>query len=98
MSEKCLEQYMVNYNDDYIVRYGECDSYCNGDYISRTEYMTFKDAYNKFNKMKIDSKIIWAQLIFEDLDIPDHQKVIAEFEKPVMDFGFCKMLGQAKSK
>lgn len=98
MTQKCLEQYMINYNDDYIIRYGECDSHYNGDYIGRTQYMTFKDAYKEFNKMKTNNNVIWAQLIFEDLDIPDHQEIVIEFEKEVMDFGICKMLGIAKSK
>ena len=100
MDEKCLEQYMVNYNDDFIIRYGEYDSNAGKEgNINRTFYMTFKDAYKQFNEMKTHNKIVWAQLIFEDLDIPDHQEVIMEFEKEVIDFGiFGKVLGAAKSK
>ena len=99
MKELCLEQLMVNYNDDYVIRYGQWDSYHGNDYIGRTCYMTFKDAYKQFNEMKTHNKIVWAQLIFEDLDIPDHQEVIMEFEKEVIDFGiFGKVLGAAKSK
>ena len=60
MDEKCLEQYMVNYNDDFIIRYGEYDSNAEKEgNTNRTFYMTFKDAYKKFNEMKENNKIIW---------------------------------------
>ena len=59
LDEKCLEQYMVNYNDDFIIRYGEYDSNTGKEgNINRTFYMTFKDAYKQLNEMKTDNKTL----------------------------------------
>lgn len=99
MDEKCLEQYMVNYNDDFIIRYGEYDFNAEKEgNTNRTFYMTFKDAYKQLNEMKTDNKTLWAQLIYENLYVTDHQEVIEEFEKEIIDLGLCKMLMPVKSK
>ena len=87
-----IEKFMVNYNDDFVIRYGDEEQ------IFRTQYMTFKDANKEFNKLKLDSKVIWAELIYEDLNKLDHQEVLDSFEKQVQDFGFCKFVMPLKSK
>ena len=65
--------------DDYFVRYG--DNVC----TSRTDYEPLEKCIKFFNKLKSDSKVIWAEIIHEPLDLCDEQIVVDNFEKQTIN-------------
>lgn len=67
-------------NADYVLRY----RYENK--TNRTDYDTLPNIRKIFNKLKKDSSVVWAEILYEPLDKEDVQELVDEFEKPVIDF------------
>ena len=65
---------------DYVIRYG------NESKTERSDYDTLPNIKKQFEKLKSDSGVIWAEILYEPLNEEDKQIVIDEFEKQVVDF------------
>ena len=65
--------------DEYIVRYG------NESFTTRTDYQPLQECTKFFNKLKSDSKVVWAEIIHEPLDSYDEQIILDSFEKQIID-------------
>ena len=65
---------------DYVLRYGAENT------TNRTDYDTLPNIRKIFNKLKKDSSVIWAEILYEPLENEDVQELIDEFEKPVINF------------
>lgn len=70
---------------DFIVRYGGEDS------VSRTDYLTEKEAIKFYNKLELDTVITWKELIHEPIDEPEVQVVIMSASVKVIDLGIGKL-------
>ena len=67
-------------SEDYVVRYGYENK------TNRTEYTTQEKARKEFEKLKLDSSVTWAELLYEPLAEEETQILIDEFEKQIIYF------------
>ena len=65
--------------EDYIVRYGYKDTY------NRTDYKTLEQCKKQFKKFKADSRVTWAEIIYEPLDNEEETQIIDSFKKQVIN-------------
>lgn len=69
----------MNLMNDYVIRYGNEES------IERTFYDSITIQRKRFEEMKKDNSVIWAELIHEPLNEPEVQHIVDSFEKQVVD-------------
>ena len=80
---------MENKNmNDYAVRYGG-DGYCD---TYRSDYMDKREALQFYDKIKLDTKTTWKELLYEPETRCNYQRAIKSDSVRVVDFGFCKMV------
>jgi hypothetical protein len=63
--------------EDYVMRYG------NDIETNRTDYGSLNEIQKEFQKKKKDSSCIWAEILFEPLNVSDKQVIIDSFEKEI---------------
>lgn len=81
------------YAEDYFVRYGDRSGV-----IDRTFYDTLANISKAYDKIKLGLLVTWKELIFEPLDIPEHQEVIKDDEVTLIPFiGNTIMIVDTKS-
>lgn len=72
-------------NEDYFVRYGN-------QIPNRSYYVSLVEAEKIYNKIKLDEKITWKELIHEPIEEDDTQYIIKQDEVKVLDLGICKFI------
>lgn len=75
-------------NEDYIVRYGNNDTY-----INRTDYMCKKEALKAYDKINLGNEtgLIWKELLYEPLEEKETQYIIKSDSVKIVDLGICKI-------
>ena len=72
--------------DDYVVRFGN-----DGGYVERSDYMSKEQAEKFYNKIKLDIRTTWKELLYEPLEKEDVQEIIKSDSVKIVDLGICKM-------
>ena len=71
--------------EDYVVRYG------GSNYIGRSEYVNKRKAEKIYDKINLDTKTTWKELLYEPLDEPEKQIIIKSDSVKVLNLGICKI-------
>ena len=78
---------MASYTmDDYVVRYGNDNGY-----VERSDYMSKEQAEKFYNKIKLNIRTTWKELLYEPLEKEDVQEIIKSDSVKIVDLGICKM-------
>ena len=72
--------------DDYVVRFGN-----NNGYVERSDYMSKEQAEKLYNKIKLDIRTTWKELLYEPLEKEDVQEIIKSNNVEIVDLGICKV-------
>ena len=72
--------------DDYVVRYGNDNGY-----VERSDYMTKTQEEKFYNKIELNTRITWKELLYEPLEKEDVQEIIKSDSVKIIDLGICKM-------
>lgn len=72
--------------NDYVVRFGNDNGY-----VDRSEYMSKEQAEKFYNKIKLDIRTTWKELLYEPLEKEDIQEIIKSDSVKIIDLGICKM-------
>lgn len=72
--------------DDYVVRFGNDIGY-----VERSDYMSKEQAERFYNKIKLDIRTTWKELLYEPLEKEDVQEIIKSDSIKIVDLGICKM-------
>ena len=72
--------------DDYVVRYGNDNGY-----VERSDYMSKEQAEKFYNKIKLNIRTTWKELLYEPLEKEDVQEIIKSDSVKIVDLGICKM-------
>ena len=76
----------VDIMDDYVVRYGNDNGY-----VDRSDYMPKEQAEKFYNKIKLNIRTTWKELLYEPLEKEDVQEIIKSDSVKIVDLGICKM-------
>ena len=76
----------VDIMDDYVVRYGNDNGY-----VERSDYMSKEQAEKFYNKIKLNIRTTWKELLYEPLEKEDVQEIIKSDSVKIVDLGICKM-------
>ena len=60
-------------------------------YVERSDYMSKEQAEKFYNKIKLDIKTTWKELLYEPLEDENVQKIIKSDSVKIVDLGICKM-------
>jgi hypothetical protein len=71
---------------DVEVRFGNDNGY-----VERSDYMSKEQAEKFYNKIKLDIKTTWKELLYEPLEKEDVQEIIKSDSVKIVDLGICKM-------
>ena len=72
--------------DDYVVRFGNDKGY-----VERSDYMSKEQAEKLYNKIKLDIRTTWKELLYEPLEKEDVQQIIKSDNVEIVDLGICKV-------
>ena len=72
--------------NDYVVRYGNDNGY-----VERSDYMSKEQAEKFYNKIKLNIRTTWKELLYEPLEKEDVQEIIKSDSVKIVDLGICKM-------
>jgi hypothetical protein len=72
--------------DDYVVRFGN-----DSERIERSDYMSKEQAEKFYNRIKLNMRITWKELLYEPLEKEDVQEVIKSDSVQIVDLGICKV-------
>lgn len=72
--------------DDYVVRFGNDNGY-----VERSYYMSKEQAEKFYNKIKLDIRTTWKELLYESLEKEDVQEIIKSDNVEIVDLGICKI-------
>ena len=72
--------------DDYVVRYG------NDNGVDRSDYMSKGQAEKFYNKIELNARTTWKELLHEPLEDENVQKIIKSDSVKIVDLGICKMV------
>lgn len=73
--------------DDYVVRFGN-----DSERIERSDYMSKEQAEKFYNKIKLNMRTTWKELLYEPLEKEDVQEVIKRDNVEIADLGICKVV------
>ncbi len=71
--------------NDYVVRYGN-----DSGYVERSDYMSKEQAEKFYNRIKLNIRVTWKELLYEPLEKEDVQEVIKSDSVEIVDLGVCK--------
>ena len=72
--------------NDYVVRFGNDNGY-----VERSDYMSKEQAEKFYNKIKLNIRTTWKELLYEPLEKEDVQEIIKSDSVKIVDLGICKM-------
>ena len=72
--------------DDYVVRYGNDIGY-----VDRSDYMSKGQAEKFYNKIELNTRTTWKELLHEPLEDENVQEIIKSDSVKIVDLGICKM-------
>ena len=72
--------------DDYVVRYGN-----DNEYVDRSDYMSKGQAEKFYNKIELNTRTTWKELLYEPLEKEDVQEIIKSDNAEIVDLGICKV-------
>lgn len=72
--------------DDYVVRYGNDNGY-----VDRSDYMPKGQAEKFYNKIELNTRTTWKELLHEPLEDENVQEIIKSDSVKIVDLGICKM-------
>lgn len=72
--------------DDYVVRFGNDNGY-----VERSDYMSKGQAEKLYNKIELNTRTTWKELLHEPLEKEDVQEIIKSDSVKIVDLGICKM-------
>lgn len=72
--------------DDYVVRFGN-----NNGYVERSDYMSKEQAEKFYNKIKLNIRTTWKELLYEPLEDENVQEIIKSDNVEIVDLGICKV-------
>ena len=72
--------------DDYVVRYGNDIGY-----VDRSDYMSKGQAEKFYNKIELNTRTTWKELLHEPLEDGNVQEIIKSDSVKIVDLGICKM-------
>ena len=72
--------------DDYVVRFGN-----EMGYVERSDYISKEQAEKFYNKIKLNIRTTWKELLYEPLEKEDVQEIIKSDNVEIVDLGICKM-------
>ena len=72
--------------DDYVVRYGNDIRY-----VDRSDYMSKGQAEKFYNKIELNTRTTWKELLHEPLEDGNVQEIIKSDSVKIVDLGICKM-------
>ena len=72
--------------DDYVVRYGNDHGY-----VDRSDYMSKGQAEKFYNKIELNTRTTWKELLHEPLEDGNVQEIIKSDSVKIVDLGICKM-------
>lgn len=76
----------VDIMDDYVVRYGNDIGY-----VDRSDYMSKGQAEKFYNKIELNTRTTWKELLHEPLEDENVQEIIKSDSVKIVDLGICKM-------
>lgn len=77
--------------EDYVVRFGNDKGY-----VERSDYMSREQAEKFYNKIELDIKTTWKELLYEPLEKEDVQEIIKSDNVKIVDLGICRLHFQYK--
>ena len=72
--------------DDYVVRFGNDNGY-----VERSDYMPKEQAEKFYNKIKLNIRITWKELLYEPLEKEEVQEIVKSDNAEIVDLGICKV-------
>lgn len=72
--------------DDYVVRFGNDNSY-----VKRSDYMSKEQAEKFYNKIKLSMMVTWKELLYEPLEEDEVQEIVKSDNAEIVDLGICKV-------
>lgn len=72
--------------NDYVVRFGNDNGY-----VERSDYMSKEQAEKFYNKIELNTRTTWKELLYEPLEKEDVQEIIKSDNVKIVDLGICKV-------
>ena len=70
--------------NDYVVRYGNDNGY-----VERSDYMSKEQAERFYNKIELNTRTTWKELLYEPLEKEDAQEIISQQSMTWMEKNFA---------